>query len=86
MDDRTKEQQEIEMFGMTVKEVLREPIFKDKDTRGDLMYAMQILSDAQFKLEFAKNLTGNDKVVYEKIANQFINKAKFWIQEARRKV
>lgn len=69
----TKEQ-EIEMYGETVEEMRAAPLFTRLDDPLDLtMYAMQIMSDAQEALARGQAET----------ARQWINKAKYFICEAR---
>lgn len=76
--EKEKKLQEIQMFGMTLEQVIKErelnePMFAGKGQNDmDLMlYSMQILSDAQYVLKSGQIET----------ARQLINKAKFWITE-----
>lgn len=62
--------QETAMFGMTEKEMLEQfNFFPKSGDRDTLMYAMQIMSDAQMMLELGETET----------ARQFMNKAKYFI-------
>ena len=64
---------EIKMFGMTTKEMIdSKPEFTD-----NLMYAMQILSDAQ------EIMTLHGDNGYSRV---FINKAKFFIDKERQEL
>lgn len=69
----TTEERQTLMYGMTEEAVRNEPLFKLDTPEEDIGYAMNILSDAQHMME-----CGN----YE-VARQFINKAKYWMFNAK---
>ena len=72
--EQDKEKIQTKMFGMTLDEVKKEPWFAGNgNLQEDLMYAMQILSDAQHVMAHGQT----------EEARQFINKAKFWIAEVK---
>lgn len=69
-----KEQIEIKRYGCTLAEVKEEMEGRTKFNSQILMYAMAILSDAQHTMESDPET-----------ARQWINKAKYWIDQVQSK-
>lgn len=70
----TTPEEQRRMFGLTLDEVIAEkPAFYDPG-----LFAMAILSDVQGLLE----RSGDDRTARER-ARQWINKAKYWIDQQR---